>query len=103
METQPVLSWAGIVAFIGGLLALLVTLGVPITDDQTKAALAALVLAGPIVTALVARRKVTPLANPKDNAGNPLVVGGTLLTQSPTSPDSADSKPNPFRLEDPGR
>jgi hypothetical protein len=97
METQPVLTWAGIVAFVGGLLALLVTFGVPITGDQTTAALAALVLAGPIVTALVARGKVTPVANPKDNTGTPLVP------VTPTSPVSADSEPNRFRLEDPGR
>ncbi len=103
METQPVLSWAGIVAFVGGLLALLVTFGVPITDDQTKAVLAALVLGGPLVAALIARGKVTPVANPRDDSGNLLTADLSGISKRSTTSAYSDDSNSAHRLDDPGR
>lgn len=70
----------GVVAGVGGVLA---TLGYGTSEDWSAATAASgtLVLAGaslvgavlPIINAFKARAKVTPLANPKSDAGVPLV------------------------------
>lgn len=72
--SEPVLGWSALVAFVGGLVTLLVEFGIDISDGQVKAILAVLALAGPVVAAVVARRAVTPLSDPQDNEGRPLRV-----------------------------
>lgn len=74
---EPV-TWANIVAAIVALLSLAVAMGwIHLTSDQfveIERALGAFgVVAAPIAAALWARLQVTPLADPKDEDGSPLV------------------------------
>ena len=74
MNTQPVLTWAAIVAFLETIVVLLTSFGIDLSDGQQTAITAALVALGPIVAALLAWGKVTPLARPRDAEGNALVT-----------------------------
>lgn len=56
MNTEPAL----IVGFISAALVLAVAFGVPISDDQTKAVIAFVTAAIPIVGAFITRSQVTP-------------------------------------------
>lgn len=77
IQNEPVLTAGAIVGAIMAVLTALVALGViDISGEQMSAIGAALTavisLILPIVGAIVARRYVTPVSNPKDNDGNPL-------------------------------
>lgn len=72
MNSEPLVTIGMIAAVVGSLIALLRAFGVPITDDQQDAINQFLIAAAPIAVALIARRYVTPLANPKDANGTPL-------------------------------
>lgn len=74
---EPVM-WANIVAAIMSVLSLLVALDViSLTDEQFAAIETAVgafgVVFWPILAGLIARSQVTPLADPKDVDGAPLV------------------------------
>lgn len=62
----------------GAGIALAVAFGAHLTDDQVKALLGFVAAIGPIVTAVGAwrlgRSKVTPVDDPRDDAGRPLVA-----------------------------
>ncbi len=61
MQNEPVLTATAIGAIVGATLALLVAFGVDISSEQTKAILAFVAVLAPVVlSALYARRKVTP-------------------------------------------
>lgn len=64
---EPLATTGIVVAFIAATITLAVAFGVQITDEQRDALLAwfavAVAVAAPIVTAWVARRKVTPTIN----------------------------------------
>ena len=87
---QPLLTRAGVVAAISGLVSLLVTVGVlPATlgsqltnASEIVVAAVATILAtvGPIVHALISRGVVTPIADPKNNAGESLVPASVVIT-----------------------
>jgi hypothetical protein len=72
---QPVL-YSQLVTVVTALLGLVTAFGLRLNADQQKAILAAVSTMVPLIAlaaAWWARRKVTPLADPRDNAGNKLV------------------------------
>lgn len=62
VAAEPVLSAAGVTAVVTAGIALLVAFGVPITDAQTVAVIGFVGVLGPIVAAVWARRRVTPVS-----------------------------------------
>ena len=79
MNREPVLTAGAISGVIMAGLAMGVSLGWLKLDDAQMGSIqtflvAALALAVPLVGALVARRYVTPLANPKTESGEPAVI-----------------------------
>lgn len=80
-QPQPILTRAGVVTAITVLAAVLVRLHLGsvaswLTDAEDPLA-GAILAAGPVYTAFLARRHVTPLEQPKDNVGNDLVPAGS--------------------------
>lgn len=84
--TEPLVSRAWIIATAAAVVVVLVQFGLPVAlgdkinaDAQTYGgfAAAAFSFAAPHILALFGRKKVTPLARPKDNDGNDLVPAGT--------------------------
>lgn len=73
MDTSPVGWSATIVAIIAAFLGVLIAFGVPITEEMKIALLTFFGTAAPVVVWLMSRRKVTPLADPKDSTGEELV------------------------------
>ncbi len=63
METEPLLTIAGVTALVAALIAVGAAFGLPLTTDQQTAVLGLVAVVAPIVVGLVARRKVQP-ANP---------------------------------------
>lgn len=63
---EPVVTAATVAAVITAVVALLKSFGVPITDDQAIAITGLVGVIAPLVTALFARAKVTPIAPPQD-------------------------------------
>lgn len=61
MKSEPVVTVASITAAVAALIGVLVAFGVPLTDDQQKALLALVAVVAPLVAAVIARRKVTPV------------------------------------------
>ena len=61
MSNEPAITIGSIVALVGAVVALLVSFGVDITDEQQKAILAVVTIGGPIAAGLLIRRKVTPV------------------------------------------
>lgn len=61
MKSEPVLAVGTITALVAAAISLLTAFGVDVTDDQREAILAFVAIVGPVVAALVARRKVTPV------------------------------------------
>ena len=79
MNREPVLTAGAIVGAILSLVAALVAFGVvDWSEEQIGALEAALVAIVPMVLSLVgawlARRQVTPVSDPRDNDGTPLVL-----------------------------
>jgi hypothetical protein len=76
MNENPVTASAAVVAVIGSIITALVAFGLDVTDGQRNAIIGLVVptfvLVG-LIGAWWARRQVTPLANPRDNALAPLV------------------------------
>jgi len=74
-DSEPVLT-AAVKAFVASVIATAVALGVPV-DDELRSALLALIGTGGtllgILLAWRARARVTPLADPRDGDGRPLV------------------------------
>lgn len=58
---EPVLTVGSITALITAGFALLVSFGMHISDDKQSAILGVVAVLVPLVTAVVARRKVTPV------------------------------------------
>jgi len=74
IANEPVVTAASIAALISSVIILARSMGwLQMTDEQFTNLMAVVVLALPIVGALIARRFVTPLADPKDNDGVELV------------------------------
>src|SRR5688572_24437503 len=82
---QPVL-YSQVVTVLTAVLGLLAAFGLPISDDQQEAILTAVTALVPIVAliaAMWARRKVTPLADPRDDLGRRLVPEQATHTDPP--------------------
>ena len=60
MSNEPVLTAASISAVVSAVLALLVAFGLDLSETQTAAILGVVGAVVPLVTAVVARAKVTP-------------------------------------------
>jgi hypothetical protein len=61
MNTEPAAVIGTATAVVAALIALLVSFGVDISDDQQNAILALVGVAAPIVAGVLIRRKVTPV------------------------------------------
>lgn len=61
------------VALCEVLIALALGFGVPLTKEQTGAVMAVVVAIGNLIKVIWARNQVTPVANPRNNEGQPLV------------------------------
>lgn len=87
-QAQPLLTRAGVVTALSVLAALLVHLGAGNVSDwlgEHADQIAGLLLAaGPIVSGLLARAHVTPVASPRDNDGNPLAPAPTAIKSATT-------------------
>lgn len=79
LDENPVITANLITTLSAAVIALLVAFGIPITLEQKAAILALLGILAPVVATIWARRKTTPLVNPKDSDGTPLVRAGTGL------------------------
>ena len=74
VQNEPVVTAASVAALVSAIILWARLMGwLPMTDEQFNALMVVVTLALPIIGALIARRFVTPLASPKDNAGNALV------------------------------
>lgn len=73
MNSEPVISANGIAAFVSAALVLLVSFGLNLSDEQKGAILGFVVIVAPLAAAWWARRKVTPLSDPKTVDGEQLV------------------------------
>lgn len=72
-ETQPVLTSTTIIALVTAVIALVVAFGVELTNEQTAAILGVVGVVAPIAVGIYSSRKTTPLAEPQDKDGTPLV------------------------------
>lgn len=61
MKNEPAVTVASITAVVAALIGALVAFGVNLSDDQQKAILALVAVAGPVIAGLVTRSKVTPV------------------------------------------
>lgn len=61
MKNEPAVTVASITAVVAALIGALVAFGVDLSDDQQKAILALVAVAGPVIAGLVTRSKVTPV------------------------------------------
>lgn len=74
IQNEPVVTAASIAALISSVIILARSMGwLQMTDEQFTNLMAVVVLALPIIGALIARRFVTPLSRPQDNDGVELV------------------------------
>lgn len=73
MSNEPVLTAAAVAPILIALIYTLRAFGVPLTDDQQESIITLIATALPLLLAWWARQKVTPVANPKNDEGVPLV------------------------------
>lgn len=78
MKREPSLTIGAITAAVTAILGLLVAFGLPLSNAQEAAILAVIGPVAVLVGALVIRSKVTPSADPRDVAGNPLSTAGPV-------------------------
>jgi hypothetical protein len=76
MTNEPVAVITSVIAFISAVIAMLPLFGVPLTAEQAAGIMAVVVAAGGVVSTLLIRSQVTPVANPRDNDGNELTAAG---------------------------
>lgn len=81
MSNEPVLAAGTAAGLVGAVLTLLVAFGVHVTEDQQKAILAVVVLVVPIVAAIIARSKVTPVAKLEQVLHGPAVLEQIKATE----------------------
>ena len=66
MRKEPAITVGTISAAVAAVLALLVSFGIPVTEDQQTAILGVVAALGPIVTGLIVRKKVSPAGRSRD-------------------------------------
>ena len=70
MNREPLTKAGAAVAFVQAVLAAVVMMGWwALSPEQTSAWMAVVALGGTLATVLLARPKVTPLSDPRDNEG----------------------------------
>lgn len=84
MKTEPAITVASIVALVGAVITLLVVFGVEITEEQTKAILAFVTIAGPIAVGVWARFKVVSPATDAERSKQAYLDG--VLGKEPSVP-----------------
>lgn len=72
MERQPVVNRAFIIAAVALVVAALGKAGVVVPRDVAANLVEVAAVLAPLAVAYWARRHVTPVKDPRDNAGNPL-------------------------------
>lgn len=65
MEHEPAITVGTVTALVAALIVVATAFGLPLTDPQTQSLLGLTAIVGPLVAALVTRRKVTP-SNPPE-------------------------------------
>ena len=80
MSDQPLVSAAAISSLVSAIIALLVSFGVPVTPEQNTAIMTFVAALIPWLMWFLAKNKVTALADPKDEDGQPLTRAGDLPT-----------------------
>jgi hypothetical protein len=83
MNREPVLSSGTVTAIVTAAVALLVSYGFDITNDQQSAILGIVAVLAPLVAAVVARPKVTPLSSPRDARNRPLTASDGMVAEVP--------------------
>ncbi len=73
IQREPVITAAFLVALVQALIVLLQVFGITAMSNEQIAAIMAIVT---LVAGVVARAYVTPVSDPRDNAGNPLTPKG---------------------------
>jgi uncharacterized membrane protein YkgB len=73
MKREPVAIVSAIIAVIETLIALLVAFGLKLTGEQVGAIMAFVTAVGGLISILIVRPRVTPVADPRDNEGRRLV------------------------------
>lgn len=73
MKREPVAIVNAIIAVIEAAIALLVAFGLDLTKEQVGAIMAFVAAVGGFMGTLIVRPRVTPVADPRDNAGRRLV------------------------------
>lgn len=61
MKNEPLITVATVTALVAAVLALLVSFGITLSDDQQKAILGLTAVVAPLVVAGFARSRVTPV------------------------------------------
>lgn len=72
MNREPLLTKASWVALVTAVIAVAVAFGLPLSDEQQKALIALAGVLAPVAAAVWARGQVTPVADPRDDDGQPL-------------------------------
>lgn len=72
LNREPLITVATVTGLASAIITLLVAFGVGLTADQTKALLGLVSVLAPLIVAFIARRKVTPLSDPRNAAGERL-------------------------------
>jgi Na+/proline symporter len=68
MKREPLLTIGTITSVLAAVLALVVAFGVPLTDGQVQALLGLAAALAPVIVALLARSRVTPVAGGRRRA-----------------------------------
>ena len=72
MNREPLLTKASWVSLVTAVIAVAVAFGLPLSDEQQKALIALAGVLAPVAAAVWARGQVTPVADPRDDDGQPL-------------------------------
>lgn len=70
MKNEPAITIGTISAAVSAVIALLISFGVPLTEDQQIAILGVVAAVGPIVAAVITRRFVSPATKNTHRADN---------------------------------
>lgn len=73
MRREPLLKKGLILSAVAASLTLIVAFGIPLSAEQRTAIIGFFAAWLPILAALVGRRDVTPVSDPRDDEGNRLV------------------------------
>ena len=82
-NTEPALTWGGIVAAIAAALVVAKAFGLPLSEEQESAVLQFLAVLGPIITAVVIRQSVFSPASTVKIANEAAVTGDANVPDPP--------------------